>query len=468
VERNMSDYDAIIIGAGAAGLSAAALLAKEGQRVLLLERSPFLGGRGMATNDSGYELNLGAHLMEDSGSGLTRIFEHVGKRLGHGPSNTDMPVWNHETESWGSIRDRYSGDKDELKKVIAALVDTPYEELDLWDDRPMRDWIRQHSDHPGVIDLFEFITVMECMTEDWWDHSASDNLYVRKMHYEEKQTAAYSYWPEGGWDKMFTDLRDAIVENGGEVRLGTSVSRVLIENGEAKGVAIPRADAVLPNEIFHEEIATAPVVISTLPVWNVLQVVPPQHLPDWYVDQIKTMAQDKWRIAWAGLYIATEEPVDVIDRQEIATWLHSPVAQTSGYMFEMSALDPSVAPEGQHLYVTGAMLHSYNRSRDIEFVKRKFDEFEQDVEIMWPGFKKQVFKRRHLVHDPSFGVIQKPGLVGQFRPHWKAPNVAGLYFASETFKSRGIGVDRAARAGLSCVEDVLDRRLWPLEEGWRY
>lgn len=464
----MSDYDVIIIGAGAAGLSAGALLATEGQKVLVLERSPYLGGRGMATDDEGYQLNLGAHLMEDSGSGLTRIFEHVGKHLGHGPKNTEMPVWNHETESWGSIRDRYSGDKDELKKVIQALMDTSYEELDLWDDRPMRDWMHQHTHHQGVIDLFEFITVMECMTEDWWDHSASDNLYVRKMHYEEKKTAAYSYWPEGGWDAMFTDLRDAIVERGGEVRLATPVSRVLIEGGETTGVALPRTDAVLPNEIFHEEVVTAPVVISTLPVWHVLNVVSREHLPDWYVDQITTMAQDKWRISWAGLYIATEEPVSVLDRQEIATWMHTPIARTSGFMFEMSALDPSVAPEGQHLYVTGAMLHGFNRPGDMGFLKQKFDEFEQDVEIMWPGLKDHVFKRRHLVYDPSFGVIQKPGLVGQFRPNWKAPNVSGLYFASETFKSRGIGVDRAARAGLSCVEDILGRRLWPLEEGFRY
>lgn len=464
----MSDYDVIIIGAGAAGLSAAALLATEGQKVLVLERNRYLGGRGMATNDEGYELNLGAHLMEDSGSGLTRIFEHVGKHLGHGPSNTEMPVWDHETESWGSIRDRYSGDKDELKKVIAALLDTSYEELEKWDDRPMRAWIAQHSDHPGVADLFEFITVMECMTEEWWDHSASDNLFVRKMHYEEKRTAAYSYWPEGGWDKLFTDLRDAITDRGGEVRLGTSVSRVLIEDGEVRGVALPRADAVLPNEVFHEEVVTAPVVISTLPVWNVLQVVPEDHLPSWYTDQIKYLAQDRLRIAWAGMYIATEEPVAVLDRREIATWLHTPIGRTSGFMFEMSALDPSVAPEGQHLYVMGSMLHGYERQRDINFVKRKFDEFEQDVEIMWPGLKEHVFKRRHYVMDPSFGVIQKPGMVGRFRPHWKAPNVAGLYFASETFQSRGIGVDRAARAGLSCVEDILDRRLWPLEEGWRY
>ena len=464
----MAKYDAIVIGAGAAGLSAAALLAKEGRSVLVLERSPYLGGRGMATSDEGYELNLGAHLMEDSGSGLTRIMEYVGKSLIHGEVSQEMPVWDHDNGRWGSIRDRYAGNKDELKKVIRILSETSYEELDRWDARSQREWLLQHTDDQGVIDLFEFITVLECMTEDWWDHSASDNLYCRKMHFEEKQTAAYSFWPGQGWDGVFQDLKEAVEEHGGEVRLGAPVSRVLIENGEVKGVALPRPGAVLPNEIFHEEIVEADAVISTLPVWNVLQVVPEAHLPDWYVDQIKYLAQDKLRISWAGLYIATEEPVAVIDRNEIATWLHAPESRCSGFMFEMTAMDPSTAPEGKHLYVMGGMLHGWERSHDTEFVKQKFDEFERDVEVMWPGFKDHVFKRRHMVYDPSFGVIQKPGLVGQFRPHWRAPNVDGLYFASETFLSRGIGVDRAARAGLTVVEDMLGRRLWSLEETWRY
>lgn len=250
--------------------------------------------------------------------------------------------------------------------------------------------------------------------------------------------------------------------------MGRRVSRVLIAGGEAKGIAMARPDAVLPNEIFHDEIVTAPVVVSTLPVWHVLRIVPEQQLPDWYVGQIKYLAQDRWRISWAGLYVATEEPVAVIDRYEIATWLHSPIGRTSGFMFEMTAMDPSVAPEGRHLYVMGSMLHRFNRARDIDFVKQKFDEFERDIETMWPALRNHVFKRRHYTFDPSFGVIQKPGLVGQFRPHWKAPNVSGLYFASETFRSRGIGVDRAARAGLTCAEDILGRRLWPLDEGWRY
>ena len=118
----MAKVDVAVIGAGSAGLCAGALLAKEGKRVAVFDRSQYLGGRGMAVPDEGFKLNVGGHLLEDSGSGITKIFEYLGKHLGHGPSNTDMNVWDHDASRWGSIRDRYSGGKDELKKVITALL----------------------------------------------------------------------------------------------------------------------------------------------------------------------------------------------------------------------------------------------------------------------------------------------------------------------------------------------------------
>ena len=48
----MSDYDAIVIGAGHNGLVAANVLAKQGAKVLVLERAHFLGGMA-ATRASG-------------------------------------------------------------------------------------------------------------------------------------------------------------------------------------------------------------------------------------------------------------------------------------------------------------------------------------------------------------------------------------------------------------------------------
>ena len=102
----------------------------------------------------------------------------------------------------------------------------------------------QYTSDQGVIDLWEFLAVLECLTDEWWDHSASDNLYVRKMHYEEKRMAGYSFWPEQGWDGLFQDLADAVTENGGEIRMGSPAERVIIENhaGEGRRRLAPAAD----------------------------------------------------------------------------------------------------------------------------------------------------------------------------------------------------------------------------------
>ncbi len=459
----MSRYDAVIIGAGAAGLTAGALLAKEGRSVLVVESGPWLGGRGLAVPDEGFKINLGGHLVEDSGSGITKVFEHVGKELIHGPASSDMVIWE---KGWKSVRDLYSADKSELKKVIGILMETSWDELDQWDDRTLREWMLQHTKHEGVIALWEFITVLEAITENWWDHSASDNLFVRKMHYSEKNVAGYSFWPGQGWDGMFKDLHDAVIENGGEVALSTPASRVVIENGRVAGLAI-REKHVLPNEIFEETIVETPCVISTLPCWNVLKVVPEQDLPDWYVAQIKHLSRVEFRATWLGVYLATKEPIHALDPRELATWLHTPSLPHAGFFFNMTAMDPSVSPDGTQLYVAGLDIPG-EKVLDVKWMLATQERFEADLAIMYPGLEHAYWRRRHLVHEPGLGVIQKPNLVGRFRPHWRAPNVEGLYFASDTFRSRGVGVDRAARAALTVVEDVLGRRLATFGDGWRY
>lgn len=457
-------YDVVVIGAGPAGLTAAALLAREGRSVVVLERSPHLGGRGMAVPDEGYKLNLGAHLLEDSGSGITAIMRYLGKSLEHGAVNAEMPVWKEG--AWHSVRDFYRGTGDELKKLIRVLLDTPYEELDRWDDRPLRDWMDQHTSHEGVVELWENLAFLECLTDRWYDHSASDNLYMRKWHYEEKRMAGYSFWPRNGWDGMFADLRDAVVENGGEVRMGVEARRVVIENGGVVGVAVGRQGRVLDTD-WETDLVEAPCAISTLPVWNVLRVVPEQELPGWYVDQIKLLARDENRAAWVGVYLATEEPIYTLSPTELATWRHGPLGGPAGFFYNMTVLEPAVSPPGTHLHVSGGVIPAA-RCGDARYVDAAFERFEEELRLLYPGLRHAIWRRRHLVFDPTYAVLQKPGLVGMFRPHWRAPNIDGLYFASETFRSRGIGVDRAARAGLTVAEDYLGRRLPGLEQTWRY
>ena len=75
----MNKYDAIVVGAGAGGLTMALILARTGRRVLVLEKSPKPGGALGSFDFSGYRLDAGFHFtgaLQDGG-----LFDQLLKAL---------------------------------------------------------------------------------------------------------------------------------------------------------------------------------------------------------------------------------------------------------------------------------------------------------------------------------------------------------------------------------------------------
>jgi len=74
-------YDAVVIGAGLAGATAAAMLAHDGRRVLVLERDVHAGGCAASYEEDGYRFAVGATVgMGLEPGGLVRsVFERVGR-----------------------------------------------------------------------------------------------------------------------------------------------------------------------------------------------------------------------------------------------------------------------------------------------------------------------------------------------------------------------------------------------------
>src|SRR5688500_3189356 len=82
--------DAIVVGGGSAGLTAAARLARSGQRVALFERSHAIGGRAITTVNHGFHFNLGPHAWYSGGPG-TGVLESLGVPI---PGRSPRPTGN--------------------------------------------------------------------------------------------------------------------------------------------------------------------------------------------------------------------------------------------------------------------------------------------------------------------------------------------------------------------------------------
>lgn len=437
--------DVVVVGAGASGLVCASLLQRSGKRVVLVERHRRLGGRAQEWVYRGHRIGLGSHLVEDPGDSLTRVMAHLGLELEHSGRSDSMPFW--DGDRWRPIQEFYADtDKAGIKRCIEALVATPYAELEAWDHASLREWMARHTSDPGVYLVWEAISVLEQITARPWEHSASENLYTRKLHYEARRTAGYSFWPMGGWDRVWRGLAGAFGALGGTLRQPEAVRRVVVEDGSVRGV-----------ELAGGEVVEADEVVVSVPVWGLLRLFEEGALP-WDLEQrIRFFAQNRNRACWIGYWIAAREPVIGLSEREMASFLATPRARMPGFTLNFTGYDASVSPRGEYLTCVGAAFDATEHYGDRAWLERKFAELWADIEEMLPAARGALWRKPHVV--TSYGVVCKPGMVGGARPDVRVRGVDGLWLTGDTTRARGIGIDKAARSGISAAEAVLGSRI---------
>lgn len=452
--------DVVVIGAGVGGLVCASLLAKEGKRVTLLEKHEYLGGRAMERRYKGHQIGLGSHLVEDPGDSLTRVCEQIGVTLTHSERSDSMPFWNDG--KWQKIQDYYGpGGKDDLKRCIEALLAMEYSEIDNLDHLSLREWMAKHTDSQGVYLVWEAISVLEQITTKWWEHSASENLFTRKLHYSTKRTAGYSFWPMGGWNKLWTEMADAFTGLGGELRYGADVQQVIVEGGAIRGVTLrPERGAT------RGEVIAADEVVVSLPVWDLPKLFGNDALPWDLMGRIKYLADNRNRACWLGYWIAAKEPVIAMTEREMASFMSTPRCGLPGFTLNFTGYDPGVSPDGEYLTCVGASFDATENYGDKAWYDRKYAELWADIEEMMPAARGALWKKPHTV--TTYGVICKPGMVGAARPDMRVRGVEGLWLTGDTIRARGIGIDKAARAGISTAEALLGQRLPAFADTVRY
>ena len=83
-------YDVVVIGAGLAGMTAGALLAQQGMRVLVADHRPYPGGVCHSFQREGFTFDVGPHLLSGCGDGW--VVDQLLRRIGGREKVEFLPV----------------------------------------------------------------------------------------------------------------------------------------------------------------------------------------------------------------------------------------------------------------------------------------------------------------------------------------------------------------------------------------
>jgi phytoene desaturase len=274
------DWDAIVIGSGLGGLTAAAYLATNGRRVLVLEQHYVAGGNAhVFRRKRAFEFDVGVHYIGDCapGGAIPNVLRGVGLEgkvefLEMDPDGFDTIMYPGLTfrvpKGWDRYRERlvaaFPDDETGLHRCLDVFEKLLAELRQLQGAGPAPDLAQLARDAPNLI-RWAGRPLTELFDDCGLGQKARAVLLAESGAYavapSRTPVAVHAglldhylkgaYYPKGGGQVLPASLIEVLRANGGEVRTRARVERILIENGRATGVRLKSGEEL-----------RAPVVVS--------------------------------------------------------------------------------------------------------------------------------------------------------------------------------------------------------------
>jgi len=199
-------HDAIVLGAGMAGLSAAEQLSKAGFRVLVIEARSRIGGRIHTIHAAGWPtpVELGAEFIHGPHAGL----ESLAREAGAEPEKVPETHWRSDGGTLRSAGDFWGRVTGALQRMGPAFNGT------------FAEWVRANAAELSADerrDLREFVTGFHAADPD----AASARTLFVGAHQDEEQSRI-----PGGYVQLVTQLHERLVRRGVSIELNTPVDEV--------------------------------------------------------------------------------------------------------------------------------------------------------------------------------------------------------------------------------------------------
>lgn len=425
--------DAIVIGSGYAGMSAAALLAHAGKKVLVLEASGVIGGRAHASRDEkGYIREYGAHSHRLGHLGIANeVFKRLGEGIDFLPGVKDAKLifknklWERPEGPMGFLKTPMLSFRARLA-LLALLSRIKKADPARWYDKTLIEFYKTSFQHPEVESFLPFLG-MTIMCPD--PHKVSAGEVIDFLQRALAAGVGVGE-PRGGSLRIFTTLRKYITQNG-RIHLHEKAEKIMVENGLATGVKTGKATYRADHIIFA----------ARLPL--VLELIDHSLLPAATLDYAKNIESS------AGFIIdfITDKPVTHIRSGilgvDVPIWAR----------FQSSA-DSSFTPRGKYLSTWGIML-PWHFDGDHHAVREAEEKLKNTISAVFPNFLPMVVEQRKIVATVMNGNVLTPAQSRPRRPDIQCPAIRALYFIGDTVRGDGCSGDISFSSAMKAVDIIL-------------
>ena len=263
-----TDYDAIVIGSGIGGLTTAALLAKLGKRVCVLEQHYTAGGYTHSYEREGYEWDVGVHYVGEvhkPWSAIRRVFDVISDgnlewapmdarydRIVLGDKSIDYVAGREEFKA--EIKLHFPGEAAAIDRYVELLSEVSAKvprffagqalprTLGVLYSKLRRYWLPSYF-FKTTREVLEGLTqnqeLIGLLTAQWGDYGLPPAQAAFVMHaMVAKHYITGGNYPVGGAVRIAESIIPVIEAAGGHVFTYAGVEQIIVENGRAVGVRL--------------------------------------------------------------------------------------------------------------------------------------------------------------------------------------------------------------------------------------
>lgn len=493
---SLKKYDAIVIGSGMGGLTAAALLAKKGLKTLLLEKEKQVGGYVVSFKRHGFTFDATVSFVggcQEDGE-LNQILKEIGAHeeiefipIRH--IRNIYPGFEVQLREGGfssypeALMDLFPEEEKGLKAYL-SLIQQIGEEVKSYSEITLikkilfpfyfRNLIRLHrTSHMEILNrLFRGGEIKMALHTLPITDPPSRLSFLFTAILISKSLMGGVFYPRGGTGRISKAMANSFLRSDGEIHLQTEVEQILIKDGRVEGVLTK------DGNIFQ-----APVVISDVNP-NLLVKMLPFEFRKFFEKKIRHF---KYSLSGFILYIATNLDLRKMGlpyftylrflsdlEEEDRMFQKGEVPKNPTTMVSIpTLLDPSLAPTGQHLLkVLVTVPYHYQESwggGDPVKYRQIKEEFSQKI-LRQLEAKLVPDLRNHLLFYEAatpltlerytgnemgamYGLASTPLQVGNLRPPHQTP-LPGLFQAGH-YTRPSHGIVGASLSGLFAARMVL-------------